>query len=159
MGFVAPFVGPAIAAAGALGVLQTAAARKESVDVNAAVAAQNAEIQSRLAKQQIRAGKLQAQQVREKGGLFIGQQAARFARGGITSEGTPLEVMMRSAQAIEMDALIAEENARLGAEITVKQAAGLKATAGSLKTEARAVRIAAPLGAVSEFSTLSRLLK
>lgn len=159
MGFIAPFIGPAIAVAGALGTLHSGATRKESVDLNAAVAEENVEIQSRLATQQVRAGKLRAEQVREQGGLLIGQQAAKFAHGGVTSEGTPLEVMMRSAQAIEMDAVIAEENAKLGAEITMRQAAGLEAKAGSLRAEAKDIRYAAPIAAVTRFSTLWRMLK
>lgn len=81
-------------------------------------------------------GRQRESAVRRSGRRQMGAIRASIAKSGVTTAGSPLEVMAESAAAIEMDAL----NARFGAE----------SEAAALRREGAARMQAARIGAASQ---------
>ena len=99
----------------------------------------NAALAQREADQQRQAGQLEAERMRRERIRLAATQRAGFAKSGVTSEGTPLQVMIQSAADEELNAQMTQYNAGIGAmrsgsEASIYKAQGVAAKrAGTLQ--------------------------
>lgn len=107
---------------GAMGTLAQGKAAEQEAKFNA----QMAEVE----------GRQREASVRRRGRRQMGSIRAAIGKSGVTSEGSPMEVLAESAAAIEMDAV----NARLNAQMT----------ADTLRARGKAARKASKIGAAAQ---------
>lgn len=105
---------------GFIGQRQEAEARAQSLEFNATVAEQEAEISKKIRE-------LEKGQEEKRLKSFISTQQALFAKSGVTLSGSPLAVIEESAAAGELDIIIGNINAsieqsRLQSEADIRRA-------------------------------------
>ena len=75
----------------------------------------NAKLQDIQARLILHAAKLNANRQRQQGAAFVKSQRAKYAKAGVSSEGSPITVMIDTMANIEYDALLTEINANMSA--------------------------------------------
>ena len=88
----------------------------------AAAAKVNAQIAEREADQRRTAGRLEAERMRRERIRLAAAQRAGYAKSGVTSEGTPLQVMIQSAAEEELNAQLTQYNYEIGAQRSESEA-------------------------------------
>ena len=95
----------------------------------AALNERNAQLAEREAVQAQEAAAFEERKFRKGGERLKARQRVAFAKAGVTFEGSPLEVMERTAIELETDALMIRRGGRLGAQRLTAEA-GLQRFAG-----------------------------
>ena len=101
-----------------MGAMNASAAAKSQ----SAMAKYNAEVKEQEAKTKREAGGIRANQIRERTRKMLSSQRASYAKAGVTTAGSPLTVMMETAEVGEMDALMTAYNAETGAGRSLSEA-------------------------------------
>jgi len=107
---------------------QEASKAQDLANYNAAIALDDARLIEASARLEIGRG-------REQGQRFIGSQRARYAKSGVTSDGSPFEVLAQTATDIEMDLQMDYYNSQVAARRSRIQASFDQAQAGQYKTQ------------------------
>jgi hypothetical protein len=117
-----PLVIPAIlagTAVTAVTAVQQGRAQERSAKANAEF---NAKVARDEAAQKAAAGRLEADRLRRQRIRLTGSQRVGFAKSGVTTEGTPIDVMIKSAAEEELNANLAQHNFDVSAGQSLSQA-------------------------------------
>lgn len=147
---MAAWVGPAIAIAG---TVVSAYASQQKGEAESTTAKYNARLAEQEAQQRRQAAAIEAEQARERHDRTLAAARARYGASGVTMEGTPLLVMMRSEEEAILD--VARIRARGAAEAqTLESQAALYKFAGKKAKQAGMLGAGASLlsGVGSAFS-------
>lgn len=136
-------------AVGAAGAVYQGNAAASAARYNAQIAEMNAKISDKAAKDALERGARDEQRKRIEVAAIAGQQRAGMAASGIDiSFGTPLEMLVDTAYAGEMDALTVRTNANREAYNQEVQSANLRAQSGLYQMEAKSARTGSMLSAI-----------
>jgi chromosome segregation ATPase len=136
-GIIASLAGSVISG---IGQISAAEARADRAEMNQALARQEAQRAAERASTQKEAAIAEAERKRRRARRRIGRQAAGFAAGGVTLEGTPTEVLADQAVESEIEvqqSLFEGELASLQSERSAQRARVEAAQAGSRASSAR----------------------
>ena len=75
----------------------------------------NEDIANVAAKQRLISGKVEVSQIRRQGAQVTGKQRAITAASGLASSGTPMEIMLDSANQAELEVELAKRSAKIEA--------------------------------------------
>lgn len=124
-------------------------AAKSAADYNAKVAEMNAKIADRAAMDELERGARDEQRKRIEVSAISSQQRATMSGMGLDiTYGTPLEMLVDTAYAGEMDALTVRTNANRAAYNQDVRAANLRAQASIYEFEGRSARTGSMLSAI-----------
>ncbi len=146
-----PLVIPAIIAAGTIQVVSTiqqGRAAKAQGRAQAEIAARNALLAERQAEEQRVAAVAAALKQEREGKALKGRQRALFAKSGVELRGTPLSVIVETAQNLEADRLTILREGAIRAGTSQAQADIFRAQGVSAKARGRAKKRASILSAV-----------
>ena len=133
----------------AYGAIQQGKAASAAAKYNAAVANMNAKIADRAAKDELERGARDEQRKRIEVAAIAGQQKAGMAAAGLDiTFGTPLEMLVDTAYAGEMDALTIRTNANRAAYNREVEATNMRAQANLYEFEGKSARSGAMLSAI-----------
>lgn len=141
---VAALAGGAI---GAVSSIQQGEAAEKSAQFNAAVERNNAQIATDQAR-------YQADRVRRRNLLLLGTQRAGYAKAGVTSGGTPEDVMFDSSTEGELDALAALYSGRVNSASLAARARLTESEGANLKSASQISAGASLLGGISQGASL-----
>lgn len=96
---------------------------------NSGVAEQNADIADAAAKDAMQRGTIKAAQAQQRGTQVEGKQAAAYGASGVTSAGSPMDVMRDTSYFTDIDATTAMNNA-------AREAWGLRTKAAQFRQQA-----------------------
>ena len=116
---------------------QEAADIKANAEINAAIARDDAE-------QKAAAGRLEAERIRRQAIRLTKEQKAAGGASGLTSEGTPIDVMIQSAAEEELNAVRTQHNFEVAKTRSINQSNMILAQG---KNRARSVRTSANIAA------------
>lgn len=136
---------------GVISSLSQGAAESSAAHYNAAVAKRNAQIA-------IQQGNVDAENQRRKAVLTIGSARALYGASGVTSEGSPIDVLASSAASAELDNQTIKYRARLRALGYQDQANLDNYSAGVASSNGYSGAIGALLGGASDLYTNYGLL-
>lgn len=134
----------------AVGTIQQGKAQAASIKANAKF---NAAVKRDEAAQKVAAGKLEADRLRRRRINLTKSQRVGFAKSGVTSEGTPIDVMIQSAAEEELNANLAQHNFQVGAARSRSEASLFdfqRRGAGRIKSASRFQAGASLLGGISQ---------
>ena len=89
----------------AISTIQQGRAAREQGEMQAAIAARNALLAERQAEAEQQAAAAEAKIQREEGEALLARQRALFAKAGVEFRGTPLSVVVETAEKLEADRL------------------------------------------------------
>lgn len=141
---ISPIVKVLSAGASVYGALQAPREQANIVSFNAVQARNQAEMERQ-------AGLIREQGVRRQTGQLLGEQVTGFAKAGVKTEGTPLQVMMESAKQAELEALTARYTGESRAFTQGQEALLYEKTANQLR---RSSLVKAGTAGMSAFSRL-----
>lgn len=151
MAVFAPLVIPAIIAAGAVTAvsqIRQGRAAEAQGKAQAAIAARNAQLAERQAEQERVAAAAEALRLEREGKRLTGRQRALFAKSGVALRGSPLSVIVETAQDLEADRLTILREGAVRAGTREAQAGIFRAQGASAKARGRAAKRASILTAV-----------
>lgn len=119
----------------AVSALSSAKGQQQQGEQAAAAAQYNADIANRNAAIAIQQGNFDADQQRRKAVLTMGQARALYGASGVTTEGSPLDVLASSAAQAEQDVQTIKYRARLRA-LGYEDSAGLDSMSADNATSA-----------------------
>jgi hypothetical protein len=117
-----PLVIPALigsAAAGSVAAIQSGRAASKSARANAEF---NAAVARDEAARKAEAGRIEAERARRDAARLRATQEVGFAKAGVTTEGTPIDVMIRSAADEELNALQLQHGYNIGQARSLSEA-------------------------------------
>lgn len=139
-------VGTVVSAGGAI---YQGRAAQAAATYNARVAEMNAKIAEKAAQDELERGAREEQRKRQEVAAIAAQQKAGMAAAGLDiTYGTPLETLVDTAYAGEMDALTIRTNANRAAYNREVEAANLRAQGQLYEMEGRSARTGSMLSAV-----------
>lgn len=132
----------------AVGTIQQANAQSKAARYNAQVSEMNATLAERRARDAMERGAREEQKKRQEVAGILGQQRASMAANGLDlGFGSPLDLMIDTAVAGEMDALTIRSNTYREAYDYRVDAAGRRADAGLQRAQASAAKTGGYLSA------------
>lgn len=135
------------------GAIYQGQAAQAAATYNARVAEMNAKIAERAAQDELERGAREEQRKRQEVAAIAAQQRAGMAAAGLDiTFGTPLETLVDTAYAGEMDALTIRTNANRAAYNREVEAANLRAQAQLYEFEGRSARTGSMLSAVGSLA-------
>lgn len=141
-------------AVSAIGQMQAASAQAKMANYQAQIANMNAQIAEEEAKSTLDAGAREEQQHRMKVAMLKGNQRAAMAANNVDiGSGSPLEVLIDTAYAGEMDALTIRTNTNRNAYNKRVEAANLRAQSQLYKMEAKQARTGGMLSALGTLAS------
>lgn len=133
----------------AYGAIQQGRAAQSAANYNARVAEMNAKIADKAAQDELERGARDEQRKRIEVAAIAGQQKAGMAAAGLDiTYGTPLEMLVDTAYAGEMDALTIRTNANRAAYNREVQATNLRAQGQMYEFEGKSARSGSMLSAI-----------
>lgn len=131
------------------GTIYQGRAAQAAATYNARVAEMNAKIAERAAQDELERGAREEQRKRQEVAAIFAQQRTGMAASGLDiTYGTPLETLVDTAYAGEMDALTIRTNANRAAYNKEVEAANLRAQGQLYEFEGRSARTGSMLSAV-----------
>lgn len=109
---------------------QQAKAQSAMLNYNAKIDEQNAELKRRE-------GMDRASEIRDRTRRLVGSQRTGYAKAGVTREGTPLLMELETQEMGELDAMMTQYNAQVGAQQHLSQAKYNRMGASSAKRTGR----------------------
>jgi len=151
-----PFIIPLIIAGGVVSTVATVqrgrAARAQGA-AEAAIAERNALLAERQAEAEQQAAAAEAKRQVEEGEGLTARQLALFAKGGVEMRGTPLSVVIDTAEKLEADRLMILREGAISAAQRRGQADVLKMQGKAARARGRAAGRAATLAAAGTILT------
>ncbi len=145
------------AVVGTVGVIQSRRAQKSQESAAKASAEFNARAKRDEAARKSAAGRLEADRIRRQRIRLGKSQVAGFAKAGVTSEGTPIDVQIQSAAEEELNAQLAQHNFEIGASKSLSQASVFdfrRRTAGTSGTGTALTAGSTLLGGITQAATI-----
>ncbi len=122
--------------------MYAASAQANAAEFSAEINQQNAVLADRRARDAIERGQLEEARKKAEGTAIRKKQEASFAAANIdTGYGTPLDIILSSAMAADMDAAIIRSNAEREAEDYEMQAHNYRSQAAQDKASASGARV------------------
>ena len=135
------------------GVIYQGRAAQAAATYNARVAEMNAKIAEKAAQDELERGAREEQRKRQEVAAISAQQRANMAAAGLDiTYGTPLEMLVDTAYAGEMDALTIRTNANRAAYNREVEAANLRAQGQLYEFEGRSARTGSMLSSVGQLA-------
>lgn len=128
------------------GQYEAGKAAQAQAESQAALREYNAQLAEREAVEAQEAAAYEEQKFRKGGERLKARQRARYAKAGVTFEGTPLDVMEQTASELEMDALMIRRGGQVGARRLTAEAQLQRFAGRSALLRGRAARRASQLG-------------
>ncbi len=133
-----------------LSTIQEGQAAQAEGETQAAIAERNALLAERQAESQRQAAAAEALKQERKGKALKARQRALFAKSGVELRGSPLSVLVETAENLEADRLNILKEGRIAAGTSLQQAGIIRAQGASAKARGRATKRASILSAVGQ---------